>query len=80
MSYLVTAGCDYECTNTAGYTALGNIGLTKYQTKSVLSSLIDAEIMRKEKLANRRRSAEDSSTSLRGIDIIFGIIWDYKFY
>ena len=64
MSYLVTAGCDFDCANTAGYSALDMTGVFKYQTKTVLSSLIDAEIMRKEKLANRRRSAEDSSTSL----------------
>ena len=64
MSYLVTAGCDYECKNTAGYSALDMTGVLKWQTKSVLNSLIDAELMRKEKLSNRRRSAEDSSTSL----------------
>ena len=63
MSYLVPAGVDYECKNNSGYTALDLTGW-KYQTKSVLSSLLDAEIMRKEKMANRRRSAEDTSTSL----------------
>lgn len=63
MSYLVTAGCDFDCKNNSGYTPLDMTGW-KYQTKSVLKSLIDAELMRKEKLSNRRRSAEDSSTSL----------------
>ena len=64
MSYLVSAGADFECKNNSGYTAIDMTGFMHYQTKSVLSSLIDAEIMRKEKLANRRRSAEDTSTSL----------------
>ena len=58
MSYLVSAGADFECKNNSGYTAIDMTGFMHYQTKSVLSSLIDAEIMRKEKLANRRRSAD----------------------
>jgi ankyrin repeat protein len=63
MSYLVSAGADFDCKNNSGYTAIDMTGFMHYQTKTVLSSLIDAEIMRKEKLSNRRRSAEDTSTS-----------------
>ena len=66
MTFLVTAGCDYESKNNAGHLAVDMAGW-RIQTKNVLISIIKTVTIKKDQIKNRRRSADDTASSLFGI-------------
>ena len=67
MTFLVTAGCDYNAKNCAGQKADKMASVWNFQTKNVLRSIIETEEMKREQIKGRRRSADDTASSLFGI-------------
>ena len=67
MTFLVTAGCDFEAKNNSGHKAVDMAGILKFQTRNVLKSIIQTEKMKREQIKGRRRSADDTASSLFGI-------------
>jgi len=66
MTFLVTAGCDYDAKNNYGHQPVDMAGW-KFQTRNVLRSIIQTEQMKQEKIKGRRRSADDTASSLFGV-------------
>ena len=67
MTFLVTAGCDFDAKNNSGQAAVDMAGILKFQTRNVLKSIIQTEKMKREQIKGRRRSADDTASSLFGI-------------
>lgn len=66
MTFLVTAGCDFEAKNNNGKQPVDMAGW-KFQTRNVLRSIIQTEQMKREHIKGRRRSADDTASSLFGV-------------